>query len=233
MPCRRYARRRREIRTRNTAHGSGETAYRRWPAADLFSGGPRSPGPLLGSEAIGWGGGPYQKRKPTRPSSRCHSGGDARYRPPEDPDGPAAARSLDPAARRLRLDRRKQLGVPRLLVGGTAAEMPAANEPGWGWRHPARRRIDPGRSENAETCEARWHTFWLQPSRGGFSPRQTRATGEHPRGPAPLQTAGATRGCKRYSGRESHRRYCAAGASIDRRPTTERDREQGSRPKAE
>src|SRR5215469_6446085 len=36
MLCRRYARQQREIRRRNTAHGSGETVYRRWSAADLF-----------------------------------------------------------------------------------------------------------------------------------------------------------------------------------------------------
>ena|SRR6516225_6694225 len=42
----------------------------------------------------------------------------------------------------------------------------------------------------------------------------------------------ATRECKRYSDRESHRGYPAVGASTDKRLTTERDREPRSRPRA-
>src|SRR6266704_2569942 len=139
--------------------GLRQKPYRRWSVAGLFLGKPRSPDPLPGSAAAARGDAPYRRPESRRPSSRCQSGGDVRHRPPEDPNGPAAARSPDPAGRRLRLDHRKRSDVPPLFLEDSAAEKPDANEPQWGWRHPIPRRIGLRRSGNAETCGLRWRSF--------------------------------------------------------------------------
>src|SRR5882762_6636136 len=127
MPCRQYPRRHDTRRRDEGVHGRRQKPYRRWSAADLPSGRPRSPDPLPGSAAIARGDGPYRKPESRRSSSRCHSSGDARCHPPEDPSGPAAARSPDPAGRGSIAGSDQALHIPWREVARQRSQTPMSH----------------------------------------------------------------------------------------------------------